>query len=148
MPFKRLIYPVPVSGGLGIHCTLDLQGRAKVGPDVQWVDGLDNIYEVDEGRADDFYRAVRRYWPDLPDGMRFVCVPVFWLTPTSANTGALQPDYAGVRPKLVGPGEPAGDFVVQSSAVHGVSGLVNLYGIESPGLTAALSLARVVARAL
>lgn len=123
-PFSRLIYPVPEPGGLGVHLTLDLGGRARFGPDVEWIDAID--YDVDPDRAGAFYAAVRRYWPDLPDG-------------------ALSPDYAGIRPKLAGPGEGPADFLPQGPADHGVPGLVNLYGIESPGLTAALALARHVA---
>jgi L-2-hydroxyglutarate oxidase LhgO len=124
-PFRHLVYPVPVPGGLGTHVTLDLSGRARFGPDVQWIDGVD--YALDESRAEEFYRSIRTYYPALADG-------------------ALEPGYTGVRPKLSGPGEPAADFVIQGPAEHGVAGLVNLYGIESPGLTAALPLAdRVVA---
>jgi len=119
-PFTRLIYPVPVPGGLGTHLTIDLGGQARFGPDVEWVERLD--YEVDPRRGDSFYAAIRRYWPGLPDG-------------------ALQPGYSGIRPKIVPPGAPAQDFVVQGRAVHGVPGLVNLFGIESPGLTASLALA-------
>ncbi len=119
-PFGRLIYPVPVPGGLGVHLTIDLGGRARFGPDVEWVDALD--YRVDPQRADSFYAAVRRYWPALKDG-------------------ALQPGYAGIRPKIVPPGAPGQDFVVQGPQTHGVPGLVNLFGIESPGLTASLALA-------
>ncbi len=119
-PFSRLIYPVPVPGGLGVHLTIDLGGRARFGPDVEWVETLD--YTVDPARADGFYAAVRRYWPDLRDG-------------------ALQPGYSGIRPKIVPPGAGAQDFVVQGPQTHGVPGLVNLFGIESPGLTAALALA-------
>ena len=122
-PFSRLIYPVPVPGGLGVHLTIDLAGQARFGPDVEWVDGLD--YTVDPTRADGFYAAVRRYWPELKDG-------------------ALQPGYAGIRPKIVGPGKPGQDFVVQGPQTHGVPGLINLFGIESPGLTAALALADYV----
>jgi L-2-hydroxyglutarate oxidase LhgO len=122
-PFSRLIYPVPVPGGLGTHLTLDLAGQARFGPDVEWVDRLD--YTVDPRRADSFYAAIRRWWPELPDG-------------------ALMPGYAGIRPKIVPPGAPAQDFVVQGRAVHGVPGLVNLFGIESPGLTASLALAEHV----
>jgi L-2-hydroxyglutarate oxidase LhgO len=105
---------------LGVHLTLDLAGQARFGPDVEWVTGLD--YTVDSGRADRFYAAIRRYWPGLPDG-------------------SLQPGYAGIRPKLHGPQNPAADFLIQGPDVHGVQGLVNLYGIESPGLTAALAIA-------
>ena len=123
-PFTRLIYPVPVQGGLGVHLTLDLQGQAKFGPDVEWVDTLD--YRVDPRRADAFYAAVRRYWPGLP-------------------TDALVPDYAGIRPKIYGPGEPARDFEIDTPADHGLPGLVQLFGIESPGITASLALADEVA---
>jgi len=119
-PFSRLVYPVPEPGGLGVHVTLDLAGQARFGPDVQWVDRVD--YEVDPGRAGRFYAAIRRYWPSLPDG-------------------ALAPGYAGIRPKISGPGDPAADFAIQGPAEHGVAGLVNLFGIESPGLTASLALA-------
>jgi L-2-hydroxyglutarate oxidase LhgO len=122
-PFSRLIYPVPVSGGLGVHLTLDLGGDARFGPDVEWVDSLD--YRVDPARGEKFYHAIRRYWPELPDN-------------------ALQPAYAGIRPKIAGPGQPAQDFLIQGPEVHGVSGLVNLFGIESPGLTASLALAERV----
>jgi L-2-hydroxyglutarate oxidase LhgO len=122
-PFSRLIYPVPVPGGLGVHLTIDLGGQARFGPDVQWVDTID--YTVDPARADSFYTAVRTYWPALKDG-------------------ALQPGYAGIRPKIVPPGTPAQDFVVQGPQTHGVRGLINLFGIESPGLTAALALADYV----
>jgi L-2-hydroxyglutarate oxidase LhgO len=109
---------------LGVHLTLDLAGQARFGPDVQWVERLD--YTVDPARAERFYRAIRRYWPALPDG-------------------ALQPGYAGIRPKLHPPGDPAADFMIQGPDVHGVKGLVNLYGIESPGLTSALAIADHVA---
>jgi L-2-hydroxyglutarate oxidase LhgO len=119
-PFSRLVYPVPSEGGLGVHLTLDLAGQARFGPDVEWVDRED--YDVDPRRADGFYAEVRRYWPDLLDG-------------------ALQPAYAGIRPKLHGPGEAAPDFLLQREDAHGLPGLVNLFGIESPGLTACLTLA-------
>lgn len=119
-PFTHLVYPLPEPGGLGVHLTLDLAGQARFGPDVEWVQAID--YAVDPRRADAFYAEVRKYWPALPDG-------------------ALQPAYAGIRPKLAGPGEAAADFLVQSPATHGVGGLVNLFGIESPGLTACLALA-------
>ena len=119
-PFRRLIYPVPVAGGLGVHITLDLAGQARFGPDVEWISSVD--YTVDPARGDVFYAAVRTYWPDL-------------------RNGSLQPAYAGIRPKINGPDEPAADFVVQGPEVHGVAGLINLYGIESPGLTASLALA-------
>jgi L-2-hydroxyglutarate oxidase LhgO len=122
-PFSRLIYPVPVPGGLGVHITVDLGGQAKFGPDVEWISGID--YTVDPHRADKFYAAVRRYWPGLKDG-------------------ALQPGYAGIRPKIVPAGAPAQDFVIQGPNDHGVPGLINLFGIESPGLTASLALAEEV----
>jgi L-2-hydroxyglutarate oxidase LhgO len=123
-PFHRLVYPVPEAGGLGVHFTLDLAGRARFGPDVEWIDELD--YGVDPARAERFYEAIRRYWPRVP-------------------TGALLPDYAGIRPKLAGRGMPAADFLIQDARTHGIPGLVNLYGIESPGLTACLALAEHVA---
>jgi len=119
-PFSRLIYPVPVPGGLGVHLTIDLSGQARFGPDVEWIETID--YTVDPHRADSFYAAVRRYWPDLKDG-------------------AIQPGYAGIRPKIVPKGAPGQDFVVQGPQTHGLSGLINLFGIESPGLTASLALA-------
>lgn len=122
-PFSRLIYPVPEPGGLGVHVTLDLAGQARFGPDVEWVERID--YDVDPRRAERFYAAIRRYWPGLPDA-------------------SLSPGYAGIRPKTAGPGEPAPDFEIQGPRRHGVPGLVQLYGIESPGLTASLALARLV----
>ena len=122
-PFSRLVYPVPEPGGLGVHVTLDMGGQARFGPDVEWVDKID--YDVDPRRAERFYAAIRRYWPGLPDG-------------------ALSPGYAGIRPKTAGPGEPAPDFQIQGPTQHGVPGLVHLFGIESPGLTASLALARAV----
>lgn len=126
-PFTRPVYPVPEKAGLGVHVTVDLAGQARFGPDVEWIDSID--YDVDPARADAFYAAIRRYWPGLPDG-------------------AIQAGYAGIRPKLQAPGEPAADFVVQGPSAHGIDGLVNLYGIESPGLTAALALADLVAEIL
>jgi len=126
-PFSRLVYPVPEPGGLGVHVTIDLGGQARFGPDVEWIERIG--YDVDPRRADRFYAAIRRYWLQLPDG-------------------ALAPGYAGIRPKIAGPGDPAPDFVIQGPQEHGVPGLVNLFGIESPGLTASLSLARDVARRL
>ena len=132
-PFTRLIYPVPEPGGLGVHLTLDLAGQARFGPDVEWLepglapDAID--YAVDPARGERFEAAIRRWWPGLPEH-------------------ALAPAYSGVRPKLVNPGEPARDFVLQGPDGHGVAGLVNLYGIESPGLTASLAIAAEVARLL
>ncbi|TAK47671.1 MAG: NAD(P)/FAD-dependent oxidoreductase [Xanthobacteraceae bacterium] len=128
-PFSRLIYPVPVPGGLGVHLTLDLGGQAKFGPDVEWLNAAsadDLDYAVDPGRAAQFYPAIRRYWPGLPDG-------------------ALAPAYAGVRPKIVPPAVATQDFRIDGPDVHGLEGLVNLFGIESPGLTASLAIARHVA---
>ena len=122
-PFSRLVYPVPEPGGLGVHVTLDLAGQARFGPDVEWVERID--YTVDPKRSERFYAAIRKYWPGLPDG-------------------ALSPGYAGIRPKTAGPKEPAPDFEVQGPSVHGVPGLVHLFGIESPGLTASLALAGIV----
>ena len=122
-PFSRLVYPVPEPGGLGVHVTLDMAGQARFGPDVEWIDRID--YTVDPKRAERFYAAIRRYWPGLSDG-------------------ALGPDYAGIRPKITGRGAPAPDFLVQGSREHGVPGLVHLFGIESPGLTASLPLADAV----
>lgn len=124
-PFRHLVYPVPEPGGLGIHLTLDLGGQARFGPDVQWVDRADDLV-VGAERQSMFEAGVRRYWPSLPEG-------------------ALMPAYAGMRPKISGPGEPAADFVIQDEAVHGVRGLVNLFGIESPGLTSALAIGERVA---
>jgi len=119
--FTRLIYPAPrIDGGLGTHVTLDLAGRMRFGPDVEWID--EENYNVNPARAQSFYASIRRYWPGLPDN-------------------SLQPDYAGIRPKLTGPGEPAADFLIEGPAQHGLRGLVQMFGIESPGLTSSLSLA-------
>ena len=123
-PFSRLVYPMPAPGGLGVHLTLDLAGQARFGPDVEWVEAIG--YDVDPRRADSFYAAIRTYWPDLPDG-------------------ALQPAYAGIRPKIARPGGSSTDFVIETEADHGVSGLVNLFGLESPGLTACLAIAERIA---
>jgi L-2-hydroxyglutarate oxidase LhgO len=119
-PFSRLVYPMPNEAGLGVHITLDLAGEARFGPDVEWIDRID--YDVDPRRADRFYAAIREYWPGLADGR-------------------LAPGYAGIRPKLAPPNAPAADFVISGPRDHGVAGLVNLFGIESPGLTAALAIA-------
>ena len=127
-PFSRLIYPVPEAAGLGVHLTIDLGGQAKFGPDVEWVDSPDDLL-VDPSRDDAFYAEVRKYWPGLKDG-------------------ALQAGYAGIRPKLHGPGEAAGDFVIQGESTHGIPGLVNLFGIESPGLTSSLAIGEVVSQML
>lgn len=124
-PFTHLIYPVPEPGGLGVHLTIDLGGQAKFGPDVQWVDAID--YAVDASRSERFYPAIRRYWPALPDG-------------------ALTPSYSGIRPKIVPPAVAKQDFLIQGPQDHGVSGLINLFGIESPGLTSSLAIADEVAR--
>jgi L-2-hydroxyglutarate oxidase LhgO len=123
-PFSRLIYPVPEPGGLGVHLTLDMAGQARFGPDVEWVDTID--YAVDPARAERFYPAIRRYWPTLPDG-------------------ALMPSYSGIRPKIVPPAVAAQDFLIQGPRDHGVAGLINLFGIESPGLTSSLAIADHVA---
>ena len=123
-PFSRLIYPVPEAAGLGVHLTLDLGGQAKFGPDVEWVSGPDELV-VDPRRGEAFYAAVRSYWPALPDG-------------------ALTPGYAGIRPKINAPDAPAADFLLQGPDTHGVPGLVNLFGIESPGLTSCLALGEAV----
>ncbi|MGH8228474.1 MAG: NAD(P)/FAD-dependent oxidoreductase [Steroidobacteraceae bacterium] len=142
-PFERLVYPVPEPGGLGVHLTLDLQGHARFGPDVEWLDapavgaadaprfgadgqGFERLFEVDARRGERFYEAIRRYWPALPEG-------------------ALRPAYAGLRPKLSGPGEPAADFRIDGPEIHGTP-MIHLFGIESPGLTAALAIAERVAQ--
>ncbi|NML85634.1 NAD(P)/FAD-dependent oxidoreductase [Polaromonas sp.] len=127
-PFARLIYPVPETAGLGVHLTIDLGGQAKFGPDVQWVSSPDDLV-VDPARSDGFYAEVRKYWPTLPDG-------------------ALNPGYAGIRPKIQAAGESARDFLIQGPATHGVPGLVNLFGIESPGLTSSLAIGDHVSRLL
>jgi L-2-hydroxyglutarate oxidase LhgO len=122
--FSRLIYPPPMPGGLGIHVTLDLAGRMRFGPDVEWID--EENYDVDANRAAQFYKRIRDYWPALPDD-------------------GLVPDYCGIRPKLTGPGEPGLDFMIDGPPHHGVPRLVQLFGIESPGLTSSLSIAEEVA---
>jgi len=123
-PFSHLIYPVPEPGGLGVHLTLDMAGQARFGPDVEWVETVD--YAVDPARAERFYPAIRRYWPTLPDG-------------------ALMPSYSGIRPKIVPPAVAVQDFLIQGPRDHGVGGLINLFGIESPGLTSSLAIADYVA---
>lgn len=125
MPFSRLVYPVPVSAGLGVHYTVDLNGRGRFGPDVEWIETED--YSVDPRRSEAFYAAIRHYWPALQDG-------------------ALEPDFAGIRPKIQAPGTPAKDFVVAGPEQHGAPGVMALYGIESPGITSSLALAEVVER--
>jgi L-2-hydroxyglutarate oxidase LhgO len=122
-PFSHLIYPVPELGGLGVHLTLDMAGQARFGPDVEWVDSID--YAVDPARAERFYPAIRRYWPALPDG-------------------ALMPSYSGMRPKIVPPAVAVQDFLIQGPKDHGIDGLINLFGIESPGLTSSLAIADYV----
>jgi L-2-hydroxyglutarate oxidase LhgO len=122
-PFTHLIYPVPEPGGLGVHLTLDMAGQARFGPDVEWIDAID--YAVDPLRAERFYPAIRRYWPTLPDN-------------------ALLPSYSGIRPKIVPPAVAVQDFMIQGPQDHGVTGLINLFGIESPGLTSSLAIADYV----
>jgi L-2-hydroxyglutarate oxidase LhgO len=119
-PFSRLVYPMPNSAGLGVHITLDLAGQGRFGPDVEWTDRIE--YSVDPRRADGFYSAIREYWPGLPDG-------------------SLVPAYSGIRPKIVPPGSPPADFLIAGPREHGVPGIVHLFGIESPGLTAAMAIA-------
>ena len=126
-PFQRLVYPVPEHGGLGVHLTLDLAGAARFGPDVEWIDRLD--FSVEPQRAAKFYGSIRRYWPGLEDGK-------------------LAPGYSGIRPKISGPKDAAADFMIQGPEVHGIPGLVNLFGIESPGLTASLAIADLAASRL
>lgn len=128
-PFRHLIYPMPNEAGLGIHATIDLGGQLRFGPDVEWLDSSDEKfdYAVDPSRGDKFYAAIREYWPDLADG-------------------SLRSSYSGIRPKLVGPGSAAADFCIEAQSEHGVPGLVNLLGMESPGLTSSLAVAEEVAR--
>ena len=126
-PFRRLVYPVPIDGGLGVHATLDLTGRVRFGPDVEWIDAIE--YSVDESRADAFYESVRSYWPSIPPG-------------------SLSPGYAGIRPKLTGPGEAPADFTILESRRSAASRSLHLLGFESPGLTAALAIGRHVATLL
>ena len=124
-PFHRLVYPMHDAATLGVHLTLDLAGRGRFGPDIEWIDRID--YTVDPGRRPHFEAAIRRYWPDLPED-------------------ALEPAYAGIRPKLQGPGEPPRDFCIQGPGEHGVPGFVALYGIESPGLTSSLAIGDMAVR--
>lgn len=128
-PFSHLVYPLPADGGLGVHLTLDIAGNARFGPDVSWVEGIDYAFENSQTRRAEFITAIRSWWPGL-------------------NPDALQPGYTGVRPKLSRSGEPAADFAIHGPAEHGVDGLVALYGIESPGLTASLAIGRHVAALL
>ena len=126
-PFTRLVYPMPNDAGLGVHITIDLGGQARFGPDVEWIERID--YDVDPRRADGFYAAIREYWPGLRDGQ-------------------LAPGYSGIRPKIVGPQDKAADFVIAGPRAHGVPALVNLFGIESPGLTCSLAIGDAVLEAL
>jgi len=126
-PFRRLVYPLPSQGGLGIHATMDLAGQLRFGPDVEWVSQVD--YSISSDRARSFQRAIRSYWPGLPDD-------------------SLAPAYCGIRPKLCGPGEPAVDFCIQGPSEHGIPGMFQLFGIESPGLTAALAIAEYISHSL
>jgi len=126
-PFRHLVYPMPAASVLGVHVTIDLAGRCRFGPDLEWVDEL--IYDVDPSRAERFYDAVRTYFPALA-------------------ADSLQPDYCGIRPKIHGPSEPQPDFVIQGPEVHGIGGLINLFGIESPGLTASLAIAETITQHL
>jgi L-2-hydroxyglutarate oxidase LhgO len=119
-PFMRLIYPMPAAHGAGLHLTFDVGGQARFGPDVEWVEDIE--YSVDPRRGDGFGEAIRRYWPDAP-------------------AIALEPAYCGIRPKIAGSREPAADFRIDGPAAHGVAGLINLFGIESPGLTSSLAIA-------
>jgi L-2-hydroxyglutarate oxidase LhgO len=128
-PFNRLIYPVARQDWLGVHVTIDLGGQVKFGPDFAWIDRIDYRFDDSEAHEQAFYTAIRRYYPGLEDG-------------------ALQPGYTGIRPKIHGPGEPAPDFLIQAPRDHGVTGMVNLYGIESPGLTSSLAIAEYVAELL
>ena len=123
MPFSRLIYPLPIKGGLGVHLTLDMGGQARFGPDVEWVDQID--YPVDPARKADFLAAVQRFWPDV-------------------DADRLAPGYSGIRPKIAGPSDPDTDFLIQDQRIHGLPGLINLFGIDSPGLTSSLAIAEEV----
>jgi L-2-hydroxyglutarate oxidase LhgO len=118
-PFNHLIYPCPIDGGLGVHATNDMGGAARFGPDIEWVDAID--YAFDESRKERFVESIKKYFPGLDDSK-------------------LSPAYTGIRPKLTGPGAEVRDFVIQGPADHGIPGLINLVGIESPGLTASLAI--------
>lgn len=132
-PFRRLIYPIPEDGGIGVHVTIDLNGQVKFGPNVEWIDSVDDIssfqnkydYSVNANRAERFYPEIRKYYPNLKDG-------------------SLEPGYSGIRPKLSGPLQPPSDFVIQGEDIHGVPGLINLFGIESPGLTSSMAIAEFI----
>ena len=126
-PFSHLVYPMPNGAWLGIHVTLDIRGQARFGPNQEWIEEID--YEVNTSLAELFYEAIRQYWPAIP-------------------AGALGPGYAGVRPKIVGPGKAPGDFIIQGPKKHRVDGLINLFGIESPGLTSSLAIGEEVFRML
>lgn len=126
-PFSHLIYPIPEPGGLGVHLTLDLGGQARFGPDVEWVDEIN--FDVIPKRSEDFYAVIRTYWPELKDD-------------------TLKPAYSGIRPKITSPGEPDADFIIQDMNIHGIPGLINLFGIESPGLTSSLAIAKAVMKLL
>jgi L-2-hydroxyglutarate oxidase LhgO len=126
-PFEHLVYPLPIDGGLGVHATNDMAGAARFGPDVDWVEEID--YRFDESRRDRFAESIRQYFPDL-------------------DVDRLAPAYTGIRPKLTGPGEAPRDFLIQGDEIHGIDGLVNLFGIESPGLTACLAIGEHVAEKL
>lgn len=136
-PFQHLIYPLPEDGGLGVHVTLDLNGQVKFGPDVEWISDIGDIssflnrfdYSVSADRAKQFYPMIRKYYPSLKDG-------------------SLEPAYAGIRPKLSGPGQVSVDFIIQGEDSHGLPGLVNLFGIESPGLTSSMAVAEHIASRL
>lgn len=136
-PFDKLVYPIPEEGGLGVHVTVDLNGLVKFGPDVECIECRDETssflnkfdYAVNPQRAEKFYPEIRKYYPDLKDG-------------------SLEPGYSGIRPKLSGPKQPPADFVIQGEETHGVPGLVNLFGIESPGLTSSLAIAEHIANKL
>lgn len=129
-PFSRLIYPIPVAGGLGAHYTMNIGGDNLFGPDVEWLnDNEEPNYNVDEARVESFYTAVKRYWPGVTDK-------------------ELMPSYSGIRPKITGKGEPDGDFTIHGEDIHGAKGVINLYGIESPGLTSSMAIAEYISEYL